>query len=406
MKRMNIVLGVTGGIAAYKAVLLARLFTEAGHTVRVIPTEHSLQFVGAVTWEALTHHPVTHRVYEAADQVQHVRLGQEADVVVIAPATANTLAKAAAGLADDLLGTTLLATKAPVFFAPAMHTEMWEHPATQASVHTLQERGAHIVGPASGRLTGTDSGPGRMSEPAEIFDAVMRGVEGRGDLQGISLAVSAGGTREPIDPVRYIGNRSSGRQGIALALAAAARGAKVHLVGANLDESVLSPVRSRANIRVEPVTTAAELESAMTAAAVDADVLIMAAAVADFRPSHVTQSKIRKDDLQGQLPTITLEPTVDILAALVQQRRDGQTIVGFAAETAESAEQLVQLGRQKQQRKGADLLVVNSVGWHHGFESAENAAIILDHDSEVVAETAGTKRVVADAILDAVIACR
>lgn len=447
---MNIVLGVSGGIAAYKSVALARLLVEAGHELHVVPTADALRFVGQPTWEAISRNPVTTSVHDDVPEVRHVALGQRADLVVVAPATANTLARMTAGLADDLLGTTLLATRAPVIVAPAMHTEMWQHPSTQDNVAILRARGVVFVGPESGRLTGDDSGPGRMSEPATIFERVTAvlaaGVaeesaeaaglppvsddtvvaqvmfpagseletgaddpEGAGsedapvaDLTGVRVLVTAGGTREPIDPVRYLGNRSSGRQGVAVAAAAAARGAKVVLLAANIDDSVLATVADHAAVRVVPVGTAAELESAAHAASAGAEVVVMAAAVADYRVADVADEKIRKEDAPGSAPTLTLVENPDILVGLVKERRPGQVIVGFAAETVESEEELLERGRRKLARKGVDLLAVNAVGWSEGFESGDNEVRVLDVDGTVVSTAAGTKREVADRLLDAV----
>ncbi|MGB9033195.1 MAG: bifunctional phosphopantothenoylcysteine decarboxylase/phosphopantothenate--cysteine ligase CoaBC, partial [Paeniglutamicibacter sp.] len=305
MKR--IVLGVSAGIAAYKAALLLRLFKEAGHHVDVIPTTASLQFVGAATWEALSGNPVHTSVFEAVDTVNHVRLGQEADLVVIAPATADVLARAAAGMANDLLTGTLLATGAPVVMAPAMHTEMWEHPATVANVATLRSRGVHIIEPAVGRLTGKDSGAGRLPDPEEIFAAVCGYLEdeapsrasGSGPLAGKIVAISAGGTREPLDPVRYLGNRSSGRQGIALAKAALAAGATVRFIAAHMD------LPAPEGVELSTASTARQLQGAVTEAARGADVLIMSAAVADFRPAQYVDAKIKKSDDHAD-PVITL----------------------------------------------------------------------------------------------------
>ena len=330
---MNIVLGVSGGIAAYKAVSLARLFVEAGHELHVVPTADALRFVGPPTWEAISRNPVTTSVHEDVPEVRHVALGQRADLVVVAPATANTLAKMAAGLADDLLGTTLLSTGAPVLVAPAMHTEMWQHAATQRNAAMLRERGVRFVGPESGRLTGDDSGPGRMSEPEAIFrrslemledapgDAV-RGAAARGedrivaDLAGLSLLVSAGGTREPIDPVRFLGNRSSGRQGAEIAIAAAVRGADVTLVAANIGESVLEDLRGLGGVRVIAVGSAAELEAAMRLEAEAADLIVMAAAVADYRVAEVSEGKLRKEDAGGGSLTLSLVENPDVLRGL------------------------------------------------------------------------------------------
>ena len=465
---MNIVLGVTGGIAAYKAVLLARLLVEEGHDVHVVPTEDALRFVGKPTWEAISRHPVTTSVHEDVPEVRHVALGQRADLVIVAPATANTIARMTAGLADDLLGTTLLATRAPVLIAPAMHTEMWQHPATQDNIAILRSRGVHLVGPDSGRLTGDDSGPGRMSAPEEIAarafalldgieavepadDAVggdpdpiaealsveadaapAPGIEGTvdggettvvpqvpaagatwfaqdaedplpaQDLTGVRMLVTAGGTREPIDPVRYLGNRSSGRQGAAVAAAAALRGAKVVLLAANIDESVLAPVRELAGVRIVPVGTAAELEEAARAAAPGAQAIVMAAAVADYRVAQQSDHKIRKEDAPGEAPTLTLVENPDILVGLVRERVEDQIIVGFAAETVESEEELLERGLRKLARKGVDLLAVNAVGWEAGFESEENTLMVLDADGHVVTRSTGSKRRVADRLLDAV----
>lgn len=460
---MNIVLGVSGGIAAYKAVALARLLVEAGHEVHVVPTADALRFVGQPTWEAISRHPVTTSVHDDVPEVRHVALGQNADLVVVAPATANTLARMTAGLADDLLGTTLLATRAPVLVAPAMHTEMWQHPATQDNVAILRARGVSFVGPEIGRLTGDDSGPGRMSEPADIFARVeellagvdsgasptvfeaaddlaaddvaevpggagpdapdaptevfsppvaesahgdTRGVDSeareRGNLAGIRVLVTAGGTREPIDPVRYLGNRSSGRQGIAIAVAAADRGAEVVLLAANVDGEVLAEVAQDPAVRIVPVSTTAELDSTAHAAAKGARVVVMAAAVADYRVAEVADRKIRKEDAPGEAPTLTLVENPDILVSLVRERQDDQVIVGFAAETVDDEDELLERGRRKLARKGVDLLAVNAVGWNEGFESQENDVRVLDIDGDVVAAVAGSKREVADALLDAV----
>lgn len=448
---MNIVLGVSGGIAAYKSVALARLLVEAGHEVHVVPTADALRFVGQPTWEAISRNPVTTSVHDDVPEVRHVALGQRADIVVVAPATANTLARMTAGLADDLLGTTLLATKAPVIVAPAMHTEMWQHPSTQDNVAILRARGVVFVGPESGRLTGNDTGPGRMSEPATIFDRITAvlaagvaeaaaeaaglltdaapvsddtvvanvptsafpaaeaeaalsepAAAGPGDLDGVRVLVTAGGTREPIDPVRYLGNRSSGRQGVAVAAAAADRGAKVVLLAANIDDAVLAEVANRAAVRIVPVGTTAELESAAHAASAGAEAVIMAAAVADYRVADVADQKIRKEDAPGSAPTLTLVENPDILVGLVRERRPGQVIVGFAAETVESEDELLERGRRKLARKGVDLLAVNAVGWTEGFESSDNAVRVLDVDGTVVSSVSGTKREVADRLLDAV----
>lgn len=428
---VNIVLGVSGGIAAYKSVSLARLFVEAGHDVHIVPTEDALRFVGQPTWEAISRNPVTVSVHEDVPEVRHVALGQRADLIVVAPATANTLARMATGLADDLLGTTLLASVAPVLVAPAMHTEMWQHAATQHNVGLLRARGVVFSGPESGRLTGDDTGPGRMSEPDAIFaaarellDGVAEGGSGPApasaaeaaadppptvheqDFAGLRVLVSAGGTREPIDPVRYLGNRSSGRQGVAVARAAADRGAAVVLLAANIDGSVLAGLGEESTVRVVPVSSTAELKDAADRAAEGADVVVMAAAVADFRVADVADGKIRKEDGGGEAPTLNLIENPDILRGLVESRRDGQTLVGFAAETADSVEELLERGRRKIARKGCDLLAVNVVGWEQGFGTETNALHVLTLDGEEIVRSEGSKRHVADALLDAVVTVR
>lgn len=399
---MNIVVSVTGGIAAYKTVHLVRLLTKAGHDVTVVPTEDALRFVGTPTWEAISRHPVTTSVHDDVARVRHVALGQAAELVIVAPATANSIAKMTAGLADDLFGTTLLATEAPVLIAPAMHAEMWRHPATRANIETLRSRGVHIVGPADGELAGGDSGPGRMSEPEEIFDAAQALMVPR-DLAGIRVVVSAGGTREPIDPVRFLGNRSSGRQGAALAAEAAARGADVVLVAANISADVLA-VAQHPSIRIVTVGSAAQLAEAMADAAREADVVVMAAAVADYRPVAVSDRKLTKE--AGGIAAIELVENADIVASLVEARRPGQLVVGFAAETPEDQEELIARARRKQERKGVDLLVVNEVGWEHGFESADNAVHILGPAGAIAGSASGTKRAVAAAVWDAVVGSR
>lgn len=399
---MVIVVGVTGGIAAYKAVHLVRLFIADGHEVHVVPTEDALRFVGGSTWEAISRNRVTTSVHDDVPHVRHVALGQQADLVVVAPATANTIAAMAAGLASNLLTTTLLATKAPVLIAPAMHTQMWNHPATRANMATLRSRGVHVVGPDDGPLTGGDSGPGRMSEPEAIHEAALALLSARADLAGLTVAVSAGGTREPIDPVRYLGNRSSGRQGVALAVAAAERGARVLLAAANIEGDILRDAELP-GVDITRVGSAADLSTAMRRAADAADVIIMAAAVADFRVAEVSAGKLTKE--AGAPPTITLVENEDIVAGLADRRRPGQTIVAFAAETARGDE-LLERGRRKRRRKGVDLLAVNEVGWQTGFEAADNQLTILGTTDEIVAQTAGSKRQVADALLDAVLESR
>jgi phosphopantothenoylcysteine decarboxylase/phosphopantothenate--cysteine ligase len=395
----EIVLGVSGGIAAYKAASLLRLFTESGDRVTVVPTASALKFVGAATWEALSGRPVASGVFENVDSVQHVRVGQQADLIVVAPATANTLAKAAHGLADDLLSTTLLASRAPVVFAPAMHTEMWENPATQANVRTLRERGCVVLDPAVGRLTGIDSGPGRLPEPDEIFAACqdLLSAPRDTDLRGQHVVVSAGGTREYIDPVRFIGNRSSGLQGYALAKAAAGRGATVTLIAANVT------LPDPAGVSVVRVVTTAEMREAVLTAAHDADAVVMAAAPADFRPVAPARSKIKKTH-DGRAPHIELVENPDILAELVQTRTSKRPIiVGFAAETGDVEGSVMDHARAKLERKGCDLLVVNDVSEGRVFNAADSEAVIIGADGFSRAVPPGPKADIAHAVWDAVV---
>ncbi|UOQ89025.1 bifunctional phosphopantothenoylcysteine decarboxylase/phosphopantothenate--cysteine ligase CoaBC [Agromyces endophyticus] len=395
---LNIVVGITGGIAAYKAVGVVRALVLAGHDVHVVPTEGALRFVGRPTLEAISRNPVHTDLYEGVAEVRHVAIGQAADLIVIAPATANTIAKLAAGLADDLLGNTVLASEAPVVIAPAMHTEMWRNPATQANIATLVERGVTVVGPAVGQLTGTDSGPGRMEEPDVIVAAALARAASPStrDLAGRRIVVTAGGTREPLDPVRFLGNRSSGKQGVAIAEAARARGAEVTLVAANLE------IAEPDGCDVRRVSSALELQAAVTDAAQGADAVVMAAAVADYRPAAVSESKIKKD-ASGDGLTLELVRNPDILAGLGAAPHDGTLLVGFAAETEPDDERLLELGRSKRRAKGADLLVVNRVGWSEGFATDENSVVVVDRDDTVVTRLHGTKTSVADGILDVVV---
>ena len=419
---MRIVLGVSGGIAAYKACSLLRLFTEAGHDVTVVPTAAALQFVGAPTWSALSGKPVQTDVWTSVHEVPHVRLGQGADLVVVAPATADLLARAAAGMADDLLTTTLLTARCPVVMAPAMHTEMWDHPATQANVVTLTERGVHVIPPASGRLTGADTGPGRLPEPEELYavcerilahhrsgggpqsglGGIPQGAAQRLPLAGRRVVVSAGGTREPLDPVRYLGNRSSGKQGYALAAVAARRGADVTLVSAN---TALTPPPG---VAVVPVQSALDLQEAVMEAADTADVVVMAAAVADFRPRDYQGTKIKKSHDPGDpdaAPTIELVRNPDILAGLVAARGEDASpvIVGFAAETGDDEASVLEHGRAKLDRKGCDLLVVNEVGESKTFGEDQNTVHILRQGSSHVVDAGpASKQDIAAAVWDAV----
>ena len=393
VRSLNVVVGVTGGIAAYKVVSVVRALVLAGHDVHVVATENALRFVGRPTLEAISRNTVHSDLYEGVAEVRHVAIGQAADLIVVAPATANTIAKLAAGLADDLLGNTILASTAPLVIAPAMHTEMWQNAATVANIATLRQRGVTVVGPAVGQLTGADSGPGRMSEPEEIVEVALRTAAGRQDLAGRRILVTAGGTREPIDPVRFIGNRSSGKQGVALAVAAADRGAEVTLIAANLEVDV------PATVQVVRVRSTLDLEKAATSAAETADIVIMAAAVADYRPETVADAKIKKD-VQGDVLDLRLVKNPDILAGLAANRRAGQVIVGFAAETEPDDAKLQQLGAAKVARKGADLLVVNRVGWNEGFATEGNTVIVLNRTGDIVGEASGSKRSVADRVLD------
>ncbi|MEW5532122.1 bifunctional phosphopantothenoylcysteine decarboxylase/phosphopantothenate--cysteine ligase CoaBC [Streptomyces virginiae] len=395
MGKPKVVLGVSGGIAAYKACELLRRLTESGHDVRVVPTAASLNFVGEATWAALSGNPASTEVWETVHEVPHVRIGQGADLVVVAPATADMLAKAAHGLADDLLTNTLLTARCPVVFAPAMHTEMWEHPATQENVATLRRRGALVIEPAVGRLTGKDTGKGRLPDPEEIFEVcrqVLRRGVAEADLAGRHVVISAGGTREPLDPVRFLGNRSSGKQGYALARTAVARGARVTLIAAN------TALADPAGVDVVRVGTAVQLREAVLKAASDADVVVMAAAVADFRPAEYAGGKIKKKDGEDPAP-VALVRNPDVLAEISADRaREGQVIVGFAAET----DHVLDNGRAKLRRKGCDLLVVNEVGETRTFGSEENEAIILASDGSEIPVPYGPKEALAEAIWDQV----
>ncbi|MET3920642.1 bifunctional phosphopantothenoylcysteine decarboxylase/phosphopantothenate synthase [Arthrobacter sp. UYEF20] len=425
---MRIVLGVGGGIAAYKVASLLRLFTEAGHDVTVIPTEAATRFVGVATWEALSGHPVSNSVFDEVHTVNHVRLGHEAELIVVAPATADLLARSAAGQANDLLTNTLLmAGGCPVLMAPAMHTEMWQHPATQANVETLRSRGVTVLEPATGRLTGADSGPGRLPEPEAIFTAAMAlagapvapagasvGPAAEPDvnavlatgpsaeplavppLAGLTVTISAGGTREPLDPVRFLGNRSSGKQGVALAAAARDAGARVRLLAAHME------VPAPAGVELVQVETALELRKAALHAAADSDVVIMAAAVADFRPADVSGTKIKKRDDVAD-PVISLVRNPDILQELVEVRdaaSRNQLIVGFAAETGDAEGDVLEYAEAKLRRKACDLLVVNQVGKDRVFGEDTNSVVILSRSGSEPQEASGSKSDVAAAVID------
>ena len=398
----RVILGVGAGIAAYKACELLRLFKESGHSVRVIPTPDALRFIGEPTWAALSGEPVTTDVWTGVADVPHVKLGQTADLVIIAPATADLLARAAAGMSNDLLTATLLTARGPIVYAPAMHTEMWEHPATQANVATLRRRGAVVVEPAIGRLTGKDSGKGRLPDPEALFDLAVKVMGGQGNqaavldgngfpLAGRKVLLSAGGTREELDPVRFLGNWSTGRQGYAFARSAVARGADVTLVAANVE--LPDPV----GVKVVRVVSARDMHAAMLAEAPTADVIIMTAAVADFRPVARAEQKIKKNGTVP--PPIELTENPDILAGLARRRTGqgpaGQVIVGFAAETNPDLD----AARAKLARKGCDLLVMNQVGDGQGFGQGDNEWVVLDADGTVTGIPRRSKDALADEIL-------
>ncbi|WP_347954221.1 bifunctional phosphopantothenoylcysteine decarboxylase/phosphopantothenate--cysteine ligase CoaBC [Gordonia aichiensis] len=404
MSKAHILIGVGGGIAAYKVCSVIRHYTEAGHDVRVMPTRAALNFVGAATFEALSGNPVSTEVFDDVDEVAHVALGRQADLVIVAPATADLMARAVAGRADDLLTASLLTVSCPVLFVPAMHTEMWEHPATVANVATLRERGVTVMTPASGRLTGSDSGAGRMPEPTEIAalgDLLLDRPDALPyDLAGVRMVISAGGTREALDPVRYLGNHSSGKQGYALARAAAQRGAQVTLVS-----GATSNPGQPAAVEVIDVDSARQMQAEMAERAKDADVVIMAAAVADFRPVSVADAKIKKGD-EGPAP-IHLDTNPDILAGLVRDRTEGAiasstVIVGFAAETGDADGGVLDHGRAKLRRKGCDLLVVNAVGGGKAFGTDDNTGWVLSADSRETGLPFGSKTLMASRILDEV----
>ena len=404
MDSKRIVVGVSGGIAAYKACTVVRQLAEAGHQVRVIPTDSALRFVGAATFEALSGQPVHTGVFSDVPEVPHVRLGQHADLVVVAPATADLLARAVHGRADDLLTATLLTARCPVLFAPAMHTEMWLHPATVENVATLRRRGAVVLEPAAGRLTGTDSGPGRLPEAEEITTLAQLLLERHDalpyDLAGRKLLVTAGGTREPIDPVRFIGNRSSGKQGYAVARVAAQRGAEVTLIAGHT-AGLIDP----AGVNVVHVSSAQQLADAVSKHAPEVDVLVMAAAVADFRPTQVAAAKIKKG---AEEPTIQLVRNDDVLAGAVRAREHGQlpnmrAIVGFAAETGDANGDVLFHARAKLRSKGCDLLVVNAVGDGRAFEVDSNDGWLLASDGSESALQHGSKTLMASRIVDAIV---
>lgn len=384
----RVVLGVSGGIAAYKAIDVLRRLVDAGAFVSPVLTPDATRFVGEVTFSALGSEKARTSLWDEAEPIPHTHLGQTADVVVVAPATARVIAAYATGMSDDLLTATLLATRAPVIVCPAMHTEMWEHPAVQDNIATLRRRGVRIVDPGAGRLAGGDVGVGRLADPDVIVAAVVEVLGTAGDLAGLRVLVTAGGTREPIDPVRFVGNRSSGKQGHAIAEEAAARGAQVTLV-----TTTTRPVPPA--IETVAVGTAAEMERAVMDRSDAADIVVMAAAVADFRPKEVAAQKIKKAD---GTPDIILEPTPDILAGLGARKRPGQVLVGFAAETCDLRER----AREKLRRKGLDLIVANDVAAPGvGFEHDTNEVVLLGADGNEHHIPLTGKREVARAVLDA-----
>ena len=472
---MRIIVGIGGGIAAYKAAMLLRLFAKNGDEVIAMPTPNATKFVGVPTLEALSGNPVSTDVFDRVPEVNHVRQAEQADAVVIAPATADLLARLAAGRADDLLSSTVLTTHAPVILAPAMHTQMWEHPATQANVQTLRSWGYHVIEPAIGRLTGPDSGPGRMPEPEDIFavalDVITRFPKGqvhpvytpgyapteplytgteqermaaaraatltsallgqvdssqvepgqvdsgqatgaseslRGPLAGRLVVITAGGTREALDPVRFLGNRSTGKQGVALAEAARDLGATVHLIGANLE------VPAPEGVQLTRVVSALELREATLEASAAADVLIMSAAVADFRPAEFAEFKIKKSADSEDAPVIQLVRNPDILREVVvrrqQAREAGEStlgpklIVGFAAETGSAEKTPLELGREKLQRKGTDFLAVNTVGVNRGFGTDDNTITLLSTLNDEAPVFSGSKKELSVRLLEHVVA--
>ncbi len=388
----RIILGITGGIAAYKATAVIRLLTEQGHDVKVIPTQNALRFIGATTLEALSHNAVDPDLYTDVDSVKHIKLAQEADLVLVAPASASFLARTATGIADDLLSNTILATSAPVLIAPAMHTEMYLNEATQANVKTLQSRGLTVLQPASGRLTGEDSGIGRLPEPEQIVEAALALLEPK-DFAGKHVIVTAGGTQEPIDPVRFLANRSSGMQGVAIAKAAAARGARVTLIGANIPETW--------GLNFVAVSTALELQAALDDVLPSGDFLVMTAAVSDFRVKDVSDTKLKRS-VVGVEPTLELVANPDILQAAVARISESNLpikTVGFAAETAADTGQLRQLAAHKLMSKGCDLLVANDVSQGRVFGQPDNSVLILSKTG-IERSVSGTKAEVASAVLD------
>lgn len=393
-----VVVGVGGGIAAFKACTLIRALTKAGHTVQVIPTPASEHFIGRTTWEALSARPIHTGVFDAGG-ADHVEIARRADLVIIAPATADLIARIRTGQADDLLTTTVLASRAPLVIAPAMHTAMWENAATQDNVSALRDRGVDIIGPVDGDLSSGDHGAGRMVEPEELAAHVLQRLNSAQasaqDLAGRHVVVTAGGTHEAIDPVRYLANHSTGLQGIAIANEAARRGARVTLIGANIAANHLATLDH--DVRVESVVSALDMEQAVYSLLAQTDALVMAAAVADFRPLNVSDSKIKKTD-DGSSPAIVLTRNPDILAGVTHSPQRPAVVVGFAAETGTDAE-ILAYAQKKATRKQADLLVVNRVGQGHGFGAVPNTVDLLTASGEVIDHASGTKTDVAHTIL-------
>ena len=389
---MRILVGITGGIAAFKAVALVRQLSELGHDVKVVPTQNALRFVGATTLEALSKNTVDADLYTDVAEVKHIELGQSADLVIVAPATASFIARTAAGIADDLLSNIILATTAPVIIAPAMHTEMWENAATKANVATIVQRGIHLVEPTDGRLTGQDSGKGRMAEPEDILEAALALLLPQ-DLSGKTFVVTAGGTREPIDPVRFIGNASSGKQGLEIAKEASRRGAKVTLIGANFEaQGAFDFIR---------VVTTDELSAALAERAA-ADVIVMAAAVSDYRVESPSATKIKRASTGDRLD-LSLIQNEDILARISANKTDRQLVVGFAAETEPEVSKLEAAARAKLEQKGCDILVANDVSGGKVFNDDDNSVLVLTADSPTL-HLQGTKREVASGLIDTIVA--
>ncbi len=391
----RVVLGVCGGIAAYKSVELLRLLTESGHDVTVVPTENALRFVGSATFEALSGKPVSTSVWDGVDRVAHIDIGASADLIIIAPATADFLARATHGVASDLLGNTLLSATAPVLIAPAMHTQMWEHPATAHNVALLRSRGNFVLDPDSGRLTGKDSGVGRLPSPISIFDAATALLNGTaGLLSGRHVVVTAGGTQESWDPVRFLGNRSSGKQGIAIARAALAAGARVTLITGSVQEAVPAGVN-----HVKAPSAAQMLDAVRETMTHEPDALVMAAAVADFRPTDVQEGKIKKDSKSSEIPALNLQQTTDILATVCSERGSSSlpVVIGFGAETVHSDEELISLGATKLKAKGCEMLVVNNVA--HGAIFGEDHSEVIFMDSQSHQKQSGTKDQIAQALV-------